>query len=62
VRQGPALVASAAALSGSAAHAFPAVRIRTRYVIPASAVNRLAAQAAESGRCVDGAEIAARRR
>ena len=42
--------------------AFPAVRIRTRYVIPASAVDRLAAEAAESGGCVDVAAIAARRR
>ena len=42
--------------------AFPAVRIRTRYVIPASAVDRLAAEAAESGGCVDVAAVAARRR
>jgi excisionase family DNA binding protein len=42
--------------------AFPAVRIRTRYVIPASAVDRLAAQAAETGGCVDVAQIAAQRR
>jgi excisionase family DNA binding protein len=42
--------------------AFPAVRIRTRYVIPASAVDRLAAEAAESGGCVDVAQIAAQRR
>lgn len=42
--------------------AFPAVRIRTRYVIPASAVDRLAAEAAESGGCVDVAAIAAQRR
>src|SRR2546423_5942590 len=42
--------------------AFPAVRIRTRYVIPASAVDQLAAEAAESGRCVDVAAIAAQRR
>jgi excisionase family DNA binding protein len=39
--------------------AFPAVRIRTRYVIPAGAVDRLAAQAAESGGCVDVAAMAA---
>jgi excisionase family DNA binding protein len=39
--------------------AFPAVRIRTRYVIPASAVDRLATEAAESGGCVDVAQIAA---
>jgi excisionase family DNA binding protein len=42
--------------------AFPAVRIRTRYVIPASAVDQLAAEAAESGGCVDVAQIAAERR
>jgi excisionase family DNA binding protein len=42
--------------------AFPAVRIRTRYVIPAAAVDRLAAEAAESGGCVDVAQIAAQRR
>jgi excisionase family DNA binding protein len=42
--------------------AFPAVRIRTRYVIPASAVDQLAAQAVESGGCVDVAQIAAQRR
>ncbi|HET9253976.1 MAG TPA: helix-turn-helix domain-containing protein [Pseudonocardiaceae bacterium] len=42
--------------------AFPAVRIRTRYVIPASAVDRLAAEAAESGGCVDVAALAAQRR
>ena len=42
--------------------AFPAVRIRARYVIPAAAVERLAAEAAESGACVDVARIAAERR
>jgi excisionase family DNA binding protein len=42
--------------------AFPAVRIRTRYVIPTSAVDQLAAEAAESGGCVDVAAIAAQRR
>jgi excisionase family DNA binding protein len=42
--------------------AFPAVRIRTRYVIPASAVDQFAAQAAESGGCVDVAAMAAQRR
>jgi excisionase family DNA binding protein len=42
--------------------AFPAVRIRTRYVIPASAVDQLAATATESGGCVDVAQIAAERR
>jgi excisionase family DNA binding protein len=42
--------------------AFPAVRIRTRYVIPAAAVDRLAAEASESGGCVDVAAMAAQRR
>jgi excisionase family DNA binding protein len=42
--------------------AFPAVRIRTRYVIPTAAVDRLAAEAAESGGCVDVAQMAAQRR
>lgn len=42
--------------------AFPAVRIRTRYVIPTAAVDRLAAEAAESGGCVDVAAMAAQKR
>ncbi|MGH3979574.1 MAG: helix-turn-helix domain-containing protein [Pseudonocardiaceae bacterium] len=42
--------------------AFPAIRVRTRYVIPAAAVEQLAARAAESGGCVDVAAIAAARR
>lgn len=42
--------------------AFPAVRIRSRYVIPAVAVDQLAADAAGSGGCVDGAAVAAQRR
>ena len=41
---------------------FPAVRVRSRYVIPAMAVERLAADAIESGGCVDIAAIAAERR
>jgi len=41
---------------------FPAVRVRSRYVIPAVAVERLAADAVESGGCVDVAAIAAGRR
>ena len=41
---------------------FPAVRVRSRYVIPAVAVERLAAAAIESGGCVDVAAIAAERR
>lgn len=42
--------------------AFPAVRIRTRYVIPAAAVDKLATEAADSGGCVDVARLAAERR
>ena len=35
------------------ANEFPVVRVRARYVIPAEAVERIAAQAARSGCCVD---------
>ena len=42
--------------------AFPAIRIRNRFVVPASAVEQLAAQALESGGCVDVTRIAAERR
>jgi excisionase family DNA binding protein len=42
--------------------AFPAIRVRSRYVVPAAAVEQLAAQAAETGGCVDVAAIAAARR
>jgi excisionase family DNA binding protein len=42
--------------------AFPAVRIRTRYVVPAAALHTLATKAAESGGCVDVAAMAAQRR
>jgi excisionase family DNA binding protein len=42
--------------------AFPAVRVRTRYVVPATALHKLMREAAESGRCVDVARIAAERR
>jgi excisionase family DNA binding protein len=41
---------------------FPAVRVRSRYVIPAVAVERLAADAVESGGCVDVAALATGRR
>ena len=41
---------------------FPAIRVRSRYVIPAVAVDRLAADAVESGGCVDVAAMAAERR
>ena len=42
--------------------AFPAIRVRSRYVVPAAAVEQLAARAAETGSCVDVAAIAAERR
>lgn len=42
--------------------AFPAVRVRARYVVPASAVDKLATEASESGGCVDVAQMAADRR
>lgn len=42
--------------------AFPAIRVRSRYVVPAAAVEQLAARAAETGGCVDVAAIAAERR
>ncbi|MGH4010809.1 MAG: helix-turn-helix domain-containing protein [Pseudonocardiaceae bacterium] len=42
--------------------AFPAIRVRSRYVIPAAAVEQLATRAAETGGCVDVAAIAAERR
>ena len=42
--------------------AFPAVRVRSRYVIPAGAIQEMAAHAVSTGACVDVAAIAARRR
>jgi excisionase family DNA binding protein len=42
--------------------AFPAVRVRARYVVPAAALDKLIAQAADSGGCVDVARIAAEKR
>jgi excisionase family DNA binding protein len=42
--------------------AFPAIRIRNRFVVPAAAVERLAQQALESGSCVDVAQLAAEQR
>lgn len=38
--------------------AFPAVRVRTRYVVPSAAVDRLVAEASESGGRVDVAAMA----
>lgn len=42
--------------------AFPAVRIRGRYIIPAAALDRLIDEAAESGGCVDPVQLVAERR
>ncbi|WP_027946055.1 helix-turn-helix domain-containing protein [Amycolatopsis taiwanensis] len=42
--------------------AFPAIRLRTRYVIPAAALDKLSAEAADSGGCVDVGRLAAERR
>jgi excisionase family DNA binding protein len=42
--------------------AFPAVRIRSRYIIPAAAVEQMAEQAAQTGSCVDVAGMATARR
>jgi excisionase family DNA binding protein len=42
--------------------AFPAIRVRSRYVVPAAAVERLVAEATETGGCVDVAAMAAQRR
>ena len=44
------------------ANGFPAVRVRTRYVVPAAAVERMAAEAATSGACVDVGQMATQRR
>ncbi|AHH94070.1 helix-turn-helix domain-containing protein [Kutzneria albida] len=41
---------------------FPAVRVRTRYVVPAVALDALLAAVAETGGLVDPARIAAERR
>lgn len=42
--------------------AFPSVRIRTRYLVPAAALERLISEAAESGGCIDPAKMIAARR
>lgn len=42
--------------------AFPAVRVRGRYIIPAAALNRLIAEATETGQVIDPARMAAQRR
>lgn len=41
---------------------FPSIRVRSRYIVPAVAIEEMAAQAAETGCCVDVAAIAAERR
>ncbi|MFI7116878.1 helix-turn-helix domain-containing protein [Amycolatopsis sp. NPDC049868] len=43
-------------------NAFPAVRIRSRYVVPAAALNELIAEVTSSGGCIDLAELIAKRR
>lgn len=43
-------------------NAFPAVRVRTRYVVPAAAVDKLVNEAADLGGCVDVARMASERR
>jgi excisionase family DNA binding protein len=41
---------------------FPAIRIRTRYIVPAEVVNQMIRDAAETGACIDVAKIASQRR
>jgi excisionase family DNA binding protein len=42
--------------------AFPAVRIRTRYVVPAAVIDKMVTEAAETGVCIDVAKATAERR
>jgi excisionase family DNA binding protein len=42
--------------------AFPAIKVRSRYIVPAVAVEKLAQQAVETGSVVDVAALAAERR
>jgi excisionase family DNA binding protein len=42
--------------------AFPAVRIRSRYIVPTKVIDDLAAEAAASGECLDVAKMTAERR
>jgi excisionase family DNA binding protein len=42
--------------------AFPAIKIRTRYIVPADAIERMAAEAAETGSTVDIGRMVAERR
>lgn len=55
-------VASATLYRALREDAFPAVRIRSRYIIPAAAIEQLMTQATETGGCIDVATIAAERR
>ena len=41
---------------------FPAVRLRSRYVIPARVLNQMIQDAIDTGACVDLANVAAERR
>jgi excisionase family DNA binding protein len=43
-------------------NAFPAVKVRTRYVVPAGAIEELIQRASASDGCVDVAAITAQRR
>jgi excisionase family DNA binding protein len=42
--------------------AFPAVRIRTRYVVPSAALDQLITEVTESGGCIDLARLITDRR
>jgi excisionase family DNA binding protein len=42
--------------------AFPAVRVRTRYVVPARAIDELVERAGASDGCIDVAKMTAQRR
>jgi excisionase family DNA binding protein len=42
--------------------AFPVVKLRSRYVVPAAALHKIIAEAAESGSCIDVALMGAVRR
>lgn len=42
--------------------AFPAVKIRTRYIVPATVITKLASDAAETGGVIDVAKMTAEKR
>lgn len=42
--------------------AFPAVKIRTRYIVPATVITKLASDAAETGGVIDVAKMATEKR